>query len=98
MAALLAAEGEYLAGRRAALARAAEAAAALDPDADLVHTPCIAVVPGGAVCVVLLLHGHNRRTLNKTIIIIVFFSTLTLMSLTWSNSGTGVGLLKSQTT
>jgi len=30
-------------------------------------------VLGGAVCVVLLLHGHNRRTLNKTIIIITIY-------------------------
>ena len=33
------------------------------------------------------------------VVVCRFFSTLTLiMSLTWSNSGTGLGLLKSQTT
>ena len=33
----------------------------------------------------------------KTGVIIIFFSTLTFMSLTWSKSGTGLGLLRSQT-
>ena len=53
--------------------------------------------------------GFGMKTMNRRLLVFCgslcqdkgynrFFSTLTLMSLTWSNSGTGLGLLKSQTT